>query len=279
MMFGRERLETKTRDQVRAMRAPGLVVGECLAMLRDAAQPGVTTLELDTLAERFIRDHGGRPSFAEVPGYRHTLCTSVNEEIVHGIPRETRVLAAADLLSIDCGAIVDDWHGDAAISLIVGGREAARPEDRQLLDATEESLWAGIAAMRVGRDLFEVGAAIEKSIVASGTEHDRVFGIVEDYVGHGIGREMHMSPNVPNYAVRGKGPVVKNAATVAIEPMITLGEEANETLADQWTVVTRDRMRACHWEHTVACHDGGIWVLTALDGGAARLGTAYAPLD
>lgn len=276
-MFGRERLETKTLDQVRAMRAPGLVVGECLAMLADAVAPGMTTLGLDALAETFIRDHGGRPSFAEVPGYRHTLCTSVNEEIVHGIPG-ARVLAPGDLLSIDCGAIVGGWHGDAAISLIVGGRDAGSPDDLALMDATQDSLWAGIGALQVGRDLFAVGAAVEESILASGQRLGRTFGIVEDYVGHGIGREMHMSPNVPNYAVKGRGPTVRNACTVAIEPMITLGAQENDVLPDQWTVVTTDGSRASHWEHTVACHDGGIWVLTAIDGGADRLGTAYAPL-
>jgi len=212
-----------------------------------------------------------------VPGYRHTLCTSVNDEIVHGIPGD-RVLQEGDLLSIDCGAIVDGWHGDAAISVIVGGREAARPEDLDLMDATEDSLWAGIAALKVGRDLFEVGSAVEASIERAGERLGRTFGIVEDYVGHGIGREMHMSPNVPNYAVRGRGPTIRNACTVAIEPMITLGDQENEVLADQWTVVTSDRSRASHWEHTVACHDGGIWVLTAIDGGAQRLASAYSPL-
>ena len=259
------------------MRAAGLVVAGALEMLRTAVTGGATPLDLDRLAETYIRDHGGRPSFAEVPGYRHTLCTSTNEEIVHGIPG-SRVLVDGDLLSIDCGAIVGGWHGDAAISLIVGGREAARPADLQLMDATEDSLWAGIGGLRVGRDLFEVGAAIEESITAAGERFGREFGIVEDYVGHGIGREMHMPPNVPNYSVKSRGPTVRHACTVAIEPMITLGAQDNEVLADQWTVVTRDGERASHWEHTVAAHNGGLWVLTALDGGAARLGSAYAPL-
>ncbi len=276
-VFARERIEVKTLDEVRAMRIAGVVVGECLAMLAAAAVPGRTTLGLDALAETFIRDHGGRPSFAEVPGYRHTLCTSVNEEIVHGIPGE-RVLREGDLLSVDCGAIVDGWHGDAAISLIVGGREAGRAEDLALIDATEESLWAGIGALQVGRGLYAVGAAIEDSLERAGERDGRTYGIVEDYVGHGIGREMHMDPNVPNYRVRGKGPVVKNASTLAIEPMVTLGEQDNRTLADDWTVVTVDGSRACHWEHTVAAHAGGLWVLTAIDGGAARLGPRFAPL-
>ncbi|MFN8099229.1 MAG: type I methionyl aminopeptidase [Dermatophilaceae bacterium] len=277
-MFARERIQVKTLDEVRAMRVAGLVVGECLAMLHAATVPGRTTLELDALAESFIRDHGGRPSFAEVPGYRHTLCTSVNDEIVHGIPGE-RMLREGDLLSIDCGAIVDGWHGDAAISLIVGGREVGRPEDVALMDATAESLWAGIGALEVGRGLYAVGAAIEDSLTQAGERDGRTYGIVEDYVGHGIGREMHMEPNVPNYRVRGKGPTVKNASTLAIEPMVTLGQQDNRVLDDDWTVVTLDGSRASHWEHTVAAHSGGLWVLTAMDGGAARLGAKFAPLD
>ena len=277
-MFARERIQVKTLDEVRAMRVAGLVVGECLAMLHAATVPGRTTLELDALAESFIRDHGGRPSFAEVPGYRHTLCTSVNDEIVHGIPGE-RMLREGDLLSIDCGAIVDGWHGDAAISLIVGGREVGRPEDVALMDATAESLWAGIGALEVGRGLYAVGAAIEDSLTQAGERDGRTYGIVEDYVGHGIGREMHLEPNVPNYRVRGKGPTVKNASTLAIEPMVTLGQQDNRVLDDDWTVVTLDGSRASHWEHTVAAHSGGLWVLTAMDGGAARLGAKFAPLD
>lgn len=277
-MFARDRIRAKDLDEVRAMRPAGLVVARCLAMLHAAAVPGRTTGDLDALAEQYIRDHGGRPSFAEVPGYRHTLCTSVNEEIVHGIPGE-RVLERGDLLSIDCGAIVDGWHGDAAISLIVGGRDIGDPADVDLMDATLEGLWAGIGALEVGRGLYEVGAAIESALEEAGERDGRTYGIVEDYVGHGIGREMHMEPNVPNYRVKGKGPTVKNATTVAIEPMVTLGDQANEVLEDEWTVVTLDRSRACHWEHTVAAHSGGLWVLTALDGGASRLGAAFAPLD
>lgn len=277
-MFARDRIRAKDPDEVRAMRPAGLVVARCLAMLHAAAVPGRTTGDLDALAEQYIRDHGGRPSFAEVPGYRHTLCTSINEEIVHGIPGE-RVLERGDLLSIDCGAIVDGWHGDAAISLIVGGRDIGDPADVDLMDATLEGLWAGIGALEVGRGLYEVGAAIESALEEAGEQDGRTYGIVEDYVGHGIGREMHMEPNVPNYRVKGKGPTVKNATTVAIEPMVTLGDQANEVLEDEWTVVTLDRSHACHWEHTVAAHSGGLWVLTALDGGASRLGAAFAPLD
>jgi methionyl aminopeptidase len=187
-----------------------------------------------------------------------------------------------DLISIDCGAIVDGWHGDAAISVIVGGRDAGRPEDLELIDATEASMWAGIAALAVGEPLYAVGAAVEDSVVASGERDGRTYGIVEDYVGHGIGTEMHMDPQVPNYRVRDRGPTVRSGVTLAIEPMVTLGSPETSVLADDWTVVTNDTSRAAHWENTVVVTDAGLWVLTALDGGKERLealGAAYAPLS
>ena len=177
--------------------------------------------------------------------------------------------------------IVDGWHGDAAISVIVGGRDAGRPEDLALIDATEDSMWAGIAALSVGESLYAVGAGVEDSIVASGERDGHDYGIVEDYVGHGIGTEMHMDPQVPNYRVRDKGPTVRSGVTVAIEPMVTLGSADTTVLEDDWTVVTNDKSRAAHWENTVAVTDAGLWVLTALDGGKERLeaaGAAYAPL-
>ena len=241
-LFGRERIEAKTHEQVVLMRAAGLLVGQTLDLMRDSVRPGMTTKELDALAEAHIRDGGGTPSFLGYHGFTGTLCTSVNEEIVHGIPG-TRVLEEGDLLSIDCGAIVQGWHGDAAISLVVGGREAGRPEDLELIDDTEASMWAGIAALRVGESLYAVGAAIEDSITAAGEHRGREYGIVEDYVGHGIGTSMHMDPQVPNYRVSGKGPKVVDATTIAIEPMVTLGDEANRVLQDDWTVVTNDGSR------------------------------------
>ena len=279
--FGREKVEAKTHEQVRLMRVAGLLTGRTLDLLRTEARAGMTTLELDTLAEAHIRDHGGIPNFQLVPGYRHTLCTSVNEEIVHGIPGE-RVLADGDLLSIDCGAEVEGWNGDSAISFVVGGPEAARAEDLELIEDTEASLWAGIAALSVGADLYDVGAAVEDSITDAGRRRGRRYGIVEDYVGHGIGTSMHMPPQVPNYRVQGRGPKVADATTVAIEPMMTLGAQRNHTLADDWTIVTDDCQRAAHWEHSVAATSEGLWVLTALDGGEARLaelGAPFAPLD
>ena len=215
-----------------------------------------------------------------MPGYRHTLCTSVNDEIVHGIPGD-RVVHDGDLLSIDCGAVLEGWHGDAAISLVVGGPEAARAEDLALVDDTEDSLWAGIGALATGESLYAVGAAVEDCLVEAGARRGREYGIVLDYVGHGIGTDMHMDPQVPNYRVTGKGPRVVEGTTIAIEPMVTLGDQDNRVLEDEWTVVTIDGRRAAHWEHTVAVTSGGLWVLTALDGGAERLaalGASYGPL-
>jgi methionyl aminopeptidase len=279
-MFGRSRIETKTPDQILRMRKAGLVVGQTLQLMAQTVRPGMTTKQLDELAEEHIRGCGATPSFLGYHGFTGSLCTSVNDEVVHGIPG-SRVLAEGDLISIDCGAIVDGWHGDAAISVIVGGRDAGRPEDLALIDATEDSMWAGIAALAVGESLYAVGAGVEDSIVASGERDGHDYGIVEEYVGHGIGTEMHMDPQVPNYRVRDKGPTVRAGVTVAIEPMITLGSAETRVLQDDWTVVTTDSSRAAHWENTVAVTDDGLWVLTALDGGKERLeaaGAAYAPL-
>jgi len=240
----------------------------------------MTTGDLDRTAEDFIRSKGATPSFLGYHGFTGSLCVSVNEEVVHGIPG-SRILRDGDLVSIDCGAIVDGWHGDAAISLIVGGREAAAANDIALMDATQASMWAGIAALAVGSPLYDVGAAVEDCIVDAARVDGVTYGIVEDYVGHGIGTEMHQDPQVPNYRVRDRGPVVRSGVTVAIEPMVTLGSAETDVLDDDWTVVTQDGSRAAHWEHTVAVTDAGIWVLTASDGGRERLealGAAYAPL-
>jgi methionyl aminopeptidase len=279
-MFGRSRIEAKTPDQILLMRKAGLVVGQTLQLMAQTVRPGLTTAKLDELAEEHIRACGAVPSFLGYHGFTGSLCTSVNDEVVHGIPG-SRVLDEGDLISIDCGAIVEGWHGDAAISVIVGGRQAGRPEDLELIDATEDSMWAGIAALAPGESLYAVGAAVEDSVVASGERTGRTYGIVEDYVGHGIGTEMHQDPQVPNYRVRDKGPTVRSGVTVAIEPMVTLGNPDTRLLQDEWTVVTTDSSRAAHWENTVAVTDGGLWVLTALDGGRERLeaaGAAYAPL-
>lgn len=263
------------------MRVAGLLVGRTLDMLRVEARAGVTTGELDALAEDFIRSGGGIPNFQLVPGYDHTLCTSVNEEIVHGIPG-SRVLREGDLLSIDCGAEVDGWNGDAAMTVVVGGDAAGDPEAVRLSEVTLRSLWAGIAALRPGGDLNDIGGAVEDSIRADAEADGVEYGIVEDYTGHGIGEEMHLPPNVPNYRVRGKVAATPVGTTLAIEPMVTLGDEANHVLADDWTVVTDNGRVAAHWEHSVAITERGIWVLTALDGGRRELaarGVACGALD
>ena len=278
-MLGRDRIQYKTPDQVRAMRRAGLVVGETLEVLRATAAAGMTTRELNDLAEQRIRAAGAVPSFL---GYGHppfggTVCISVNDEIVHGLPGD-RVLADGDVVSIDCGAIVDGWHGDAAVTTIIGAASGhARPDDTELVEVTEEAMWRGIAALAVGERLHAVGAAVEDLVLSYGHQ----YGIVEEYVGHGIGTEMHQDPQVPNYRVRDKGVRVRAGLVVAIEPMLTRGSPQTRVLADDWTVVSLDGSRAAHFEHTVAVGDDGLWVLTALDGGAARLaelGAPYAPL-
>ena len=258
----------KTPAELALMVAPGRLTGEALAAVRSEIRAGVTTLELDAIAERVIRDGGGAPNFMLEPGYRHTVCASVNDAVVHGVPGD-RVLEPGDIVSIDCGAIVEGWNGDAAISVVIP--DETRPElvaERQkLVDATERSLWAGIAALATARHLNDIGADIEDAI----TEVDDTWGIIEDFTGHGIGRSMHEDPPVFNYRVRERGIKVKPGLVVAIEPMVTQGTIETHTLADDWTIVTDDGGMAAHWEHTVAVHDGGIWVLTALDGGAAKL--------
>jgi methionyl aminopeptidase len=263
------------------MREAGLLVGRTLELLAAELRPGMTTLELDRLAEEHIRSNGGIPNFQLVPGYSHTLCTSVNDEVVHGIPGP-RVLEAGDIVSVDCGAEVEGWNGDAAFTAVVGGREAGRPEDLALIDATEASLYAGIAAMQVGGRLYAVGDAVEASIHEAAERDGRVYGVIDEYVGHGIGTQMHMDPQIPNYAVRETGPKLVDGFTGAIEPMVTLGGIDTKVLADDWTVVTLDGTRAAHWEHSVAVREDGLWILTAVDGGQAALaaaGAAYAPLD
>ncbi|NHN55162.1 type I methionyl aminopeptidase [Calidifontibacter sp. DB0510] len=277
-MFGREKLPTKTPEQLRAMRRAGLVVGGCLEQLRGVVAPGMTTAHLDAVAEDFIRGRGAVPSFKGYHGFPGTLCVSVNEEVVHGIPGQ-RVIESGDLVSIDCGAIVDGWHGDSAITVAVGEVGA---EDKALSRATEQAMWAGIGGFREGRGVYELGGDIEDSVRASGREAGLAFEIVDGYTGHGIGQQMHMEPTVYNERVSAAGPKIRVGATVAIEPMVTLGGCETHELEDDWTVVTDDGARAAHWEHTVALTEHGLWVLTALDGGEAELtarGLPFGPLD
>ena len=266
--MARHGFELKTPQQIIMMREAGLATAAALAAVRAAVRPGVTTLELDKIADDKIQELGGHSNFQLVPGYSHTICASINDEVVHGIPAANRVLQAGDILSVDCGAEIGEWNGDSAMTVIVPGAEESEliASRQKLSDVTEQSLWVGIAALAKAKELNEVGAAIEDYIVSQGD-----YGILEDYVGHGIGRSMHEDPAVYNYRVRGNGPKVVPGLVVAIEPMVTAGSAVTKVLGDGWTVSTKDSSDASHWEHTVAVHEGGIWVLTAEDGGAAGL--------
>lgn len=264
----------KSAAQLRAMVEPGLITASALDAVRPLIRPGVTTLELDAEANRVIVARGAESNFQLVRGYRHTTCISVNEEVVHGIPGE-RVLQAGDIVSVDCGAQFQGWNGDSAITVVVP--DDTRPElvaqRQELSRVTEGSMWAGIAAMVSASHLGDIGAAIQGYIEAQGPSavSGETYGILREYVGHGIGRKMHEAPSVFNYRTPDPGAEVKPGLVLAIEPMVTAGSDETFVEDDDWTVSTVDGTDGSHWEHSVALHDGGIWVLTAPDGGAAGL--------
>ena len=279
----RNRIEIKTPDQVRHMRRAGLVVADIHAALREAVRPGVTTGELDAVCAATIERAGAHSNFLGYYDYPATVCVSVNEEVVHGNPGE-RELREGDLVTFDCGAYVLDesgtqWHGDAAFTNVVGGRYAS-DSDRILDSTTHRALWAAIASLaramageapgRAGR-LNAVGDTVEDVVAEARRDHDIPIGILEDYVGHGIGTAMHMAPDVLNYSVKRRGPRLQPGMVLAVEPMLAAGEPEVEELDDGWTVVTVDGSRAAQWEHTVALVPGGVWVLTASDGGVEGL--------
>lgn len=253
-------IEIKSGGELDAMRAAGAVVARTLALLERTACPGLTTAELDELAEACIRDARAVPSFLGYHGFPGSICTSVNHEVVHGIPSRERVLAEGDLLSVDCGAILDGWHGDAAVTIEVG---KADETDRTLSAACRSALQAGIEAARPGGRLTDISHAVEEAILAAGRADGLEYGIVADYGGHGIGTAMHMDPFLPNVGKPGRGPKLVPGMALAIEPMLTAGGHLTEELDDGWTVVTLDRSRAAHWEHTVAVTADGPVVLTA----------------
>ncbi|MBM6979274.1 MAG: type I methionyl aminopeptidase [Actinomyces succiniciruminis] len=293
-MLTRERIQLKTPDQLRHMRRAGLVVADIHAALREAVRPGVTTAELDAVSADAIARGGARSNFLGYYDYPATVCISVNDEVVHGIPGE-RVLEPGDLVTFDCGAyILDDagtqWHGDAAFTTVVGGRYTSE-SDRLLDTTTRQALWDAIAAVaraaagetagRAAR-LNTVGDTVEATVAAMSEREGVHLGILQDYVGHGIGTAMHMAPDVLNYSVKHKGPKLRAGMVLAIEPMLTAGGTEVDELDDGWTVVTRDGSHAAQWEHTVALVPGGVWVLTAPDGGVEGLapyGLEPKPLD
>lgn len=258
----------KSPAQLKLMLEPNLITYQALQAAKAVAVAGATLLDIDRAAEAKIRELGAAPNFMLEPGYRHTTCTSVNDAVVHAIPTDY-VLQPGDIVSIDCGAVLQGWHGDSAVTVVVP--DPTRPElvtaREQLSFHTEQAMWAGIAALANAQEINEVGVAVE-DYIRTHTE----YSIVQDYIGHGIGRSMHEAPQVFNYAVAGRSAQVKPGLVVAIEPIIAAGDSTTRVDAeDGWTVYMVDGKDSCQWEHSVAVHKDGIWVLTAPDGGAEQL--------
>ncbi|MGL3151773.1 type I methionyl aminopeptidase [Microbacterium sp. A82] len=263
----------KTPAQLRAMVEPGLITAASLDAAEAAIVAGATTAAVDAAASEAIVARGAESNFKLVRGYHHTTCISVNEQVVHGIPG-SRVLEPGDIVSVDSGAQFQGWNGDSARTFIVpGGAEPLLSVRAELSRVTEGSMWAGIAAMASASHIGDIGAAIQDYIEAQGPSplSGQPYGILREYVGHGIGRKMHEAPSVFNYRTPDAGAAVKPGLVLAIEPMVTAGSEETLVEDDEWTVSTIDDSDGSHWEHSVARHEGGIWVLTAADGGAAGL--------
>ncbi len=257
-MFNKSQIQLKTPEQFDIMRKAGRVVALCLAEINAAIKPGMNTLELDLIAREVMEQEGAKPSFLGYHGYPAVICVSINEEVVHGIPDEKRFINDGDLVSVDCGAIIEGWHGDAAITIGVGNVKA---EHQKLSNITKEALQIGINAALPGKHIGDIGFAIEKFV----RSHQGLqIGILEDYVGHGIGTEMHMSPSVPNYGKAGSGPELQVGMALAIEPMLVLGSNKVHVLEDEWTVVSSDGLFASHWENTIAITANGPEILTRL---------------
>jgi methionyl aminopeptidase len=246
----------KSPEEIDKMRKAGRIVAGTIDRVLGAVKPGVTTASLDEVAEAYIREQGATPSFK---GYRGTfpasICTSLNDEVVHGIPSKKRVVRDGDVLSLDFGAIWDGFHADSAVTIIVG--EPPSPEAEKLVRVTEEALEAGISQIRPGGRLSDIGAAVQQVAEGAG------FSVVREYVGHGIGRALHEDPQIANYGDPGRGPVLKPGLVVAVEPMVNMGGWETRVLADDWTVVTEDGSLSAHFEHTIAVTEDGHEVLTA----------------
>jgi methionyl aminopeptidase len=244
----------RSAEELKRMREAGRLVGEVLTELAARVAPGVTTAELDELAETRIRKAGATPAFKGYHGYPATICASINEEVIHGIPSGRRVLNEGDVISIDVGASLDGYFGDSAITLAVG---QVSEEAATLLRVTDESLYKAIEVVKPGGRISDIGHAVQKHVEAYG------FSVVREFVGHGIGQRMHEEPQVPNYGEPGRGPRLTEGMVLAIEPMVNAGKPAVKVLADGWTAVTRDGSLSAHFEHTVAVTADGPWILTA----------------
>ena len=252
----------KTEDEINLMRKANQLVGSTLAELGKYIKPGVTTLQLDKIAEEFIRDHGAVPTFKNFPNpyggpFPASICTSVNEVVVHGIPSKDTVLKDGDIISIDCGTLLDGYCGDSAYTFCVG---EVKPEVRQLLKVTRDSLYKGIEQAVAGNHVGDIGSAIQDYCEGFG------YGVVRELTGHGIGREMHEAPQIPNYGSRGNGVMLKAGMCIAIEPMITMGDRKIWMLPDKWSIVTRDNQLAAHFEHTIAIRKGKAEILSTFEG-------------
>jgi methionyl aminopeptidase len=244
----------KSAAEIEKMRRSGRVVREVLNHLRDMVSPGISTMDLERAAEKKIKEAGAKPAFKGYFDYPCVLCTSINEEIVHGIPSEKRMLKAGDIVSIDCGVVMDGYYGDAAITVAVD--QSVTPEVQKLLEVTEASLYKGIEQVRVGNSIGDVGAAVQEFVEASG------FSVVREFVGHGIGTKLHEEPQIPNFGSRGHGARLREGMVLAIEPMVNFGKPGSRVLDDKWTAVTADGSLSAHFEHCVAVMRDGPVILT-----------------
>ena len=250
----------KTEDEIELMRAANLLVGDTLAEIAKMVKPGVTTVQMNSVAEEYIRDHGAVPTFLGFPNpyggpFPASICTSVNDVVVHGVPNDTP-LEEGDIVSVDCGTLLNGFNGDSCYTFCVG--EVA-DEVKALLQRTKEALYKGIEAALPGKRIGDIGASVQEHCTSAG------YGVVREFVGHGIGKEMHEDPQVPNYGRRGNGPMIKNGLCIAIEPMITLGNPSVYMMPDRWTIKTRDGKVAAHFEHTIAVHNGKFDILSSFE--------------
>ena len=247
-------INCKSHSELEKMRRSGRIVRQVLEMVRDMAAPGVSTMDLERAAEEKIRELGAKPAFKGYQDYPCVLCTSVNNEIIHGIPSEKRMLKEGDIVSIDCGVVLDGYYGDSAITVPVGA--SLKPELQKLLDVTEMSLKRGIQEVRLGKTVGDIGAAVQEYVEANG------FSVVREFVGHGIGTRLHEEPQVPNFGVRGHGTRLREGMVLAIEPMVNAGKPEARVLNDKWTAVTVDGSYSAHFEHCVAVTRNGPMILT-----------------